>query len=862
MWKSFLTRCYQQTILGVKSCYRTATATTITHQASKFSTSISPLLPPQYPCVPITKRRIQKHELAKLLQNPISNKPISYYKIIHGHIVVLGFQSDTFLSNILISVYSKAGCLGHARQLFDTMSQRNLVTWSSMVSVYAQHGCSEEALMVFLEFRTSANEKPNEFTLASVIRSCTRLGGVEKGTQLHGLVVKIGFDHDVYVGTSLIDFYSKNNEIDEARLVFDEISMKSAVTWTTLMTGYARIGRNEVSLQLFSQMRDTGVVPDGYVLSSVLNSCSMLEFLQGGKQIHAYVLRRGMGNDVSVFNVLIDFYVKCGRVRTGRKVFDHVAIKNVISWTTMISGYMQNSFDWEAMKLFMDMNRLGWKPDGFACTSVLTSCASLEALEQGKQVHAYAVKENFESDEFVKNGLIDMYSKCNSLTDARRSFDGIANLSVIPYNAMIEGYSRQEKLNEALDLFREMRIRSFSPSLLTFVSILGMSASLFTVELSQQIHCIITKLGISLDVFAGSALIDVYSKCSFIKDARLVFEEMDDKDVVVWNAMLFGYAQQLENEEALKLCLKLQHSGQKPNEFTFVALLMAASNLASLQHGRQFHNHLVKTGLDFDPFVTNAMVDMYAKCGNIEEARKMFDSTNSRDVVCWNSMITTYAQHGEAEEALEMFEEMIKEGIKPTYVTFVGVLSACGHVGLVKDGLRHFDSMAIYGIVPGTEHYACIVSLLGRAGELAEAKNIIEKMPIRPEAIVWRSLLSACRIVGHVELGKYAAEMAIAVDPKDSGSYVLLSNIFASKGLWGDVKKVRERMDRNGVVKEAGCSWIELNNKVHVFVARDKGHPDADLICLWHFMHKLAALKFQPTTLSSRSGLYYHSRAV
>lgn len=746
--------------------------------------------------------------------------------------MVLGFQSDTFLSNILISVYSKAGCLSHARQLFDKMSLRNLVTWSSIVSVFAQHGCSEEALMVFLEFRRSSNEKPNEFILASVIRSCTRLGGVEKGTQLHCLVVKIGFDHDVYVGTSLIDFYSKNNEIDEARLVFDEISMKSAVTWTTLMTGYARIGRNEVSLQLFSQMRDTGVVPDGYVLSSVLNSCSMLDFLQGGKQIHAYVLRRGMENDVSVFNVLIDFYVKCGRVRTGRKVFDHVAIKNVISWTTMISGYMQNSFDWEAMKLFMDMNRLGWKPDGFACTSVLTSCASLEALEQGKQVHAYAVKENFESDEFVKNGLIDMYSKCNSLTDARRSFDGIANLSVIPYNAMIEGYSRQEKLNEALDLFREMRIRSFSPSLLTFVSILGMSASLFTVELSQQTHCIITKLGISLDVFAGSALIDVYSKCSFIKDARLVFEEMDDKDVVVWNAMLFGYAQQLENEEALKLCLKLQHSGQKPNEFTFVALLMAASNLASLQHGRQFHNHLVKTGLDFDPFVTNAMVDMYAKCGNIEEARKMFDSTNSRDVVCWNSMITTYAQHGEAEEALEMFEEMIKEGIKPTYVTFVGVLSACGHVGLVKDGLRHFDSMAIYGIVPGTEHYACIVSLLGRAGKLAEAKNIIEKMPIRPEAIVWRSLLSACRIVGHVELGKYAAEMAIAVDPKDSGSYVLLSNIFASKGLWGDVKKVRERMDRNGVVKEAGCSWIELNNKVHVFVARDKGHPDADLIWL------------------------------
>lgn len=828
-------RCYQQITFDAKSCYRTTTRTrtaTSTHQASNFSTSIAPLLPPQNPCVPITKRRTQRQELVKLLQNPNPNNPFSHYKTVHGHIVVLGFQSDTFLSNILISLYAKAGWLIHARRLFDKMSQRNVVTWSSMISVYVQHGCSEEALMVFLEFRRSSNEKPNEFTLASVIRACTQLGGVEDGTQLHGLVVKIGFDQDVYVGTSLMDFYSKNNEIDQARLVFDEISVKSAVTWTTLMTGYARIGRNEVSLQLFSAMRDIGVVPDGYVLSSVLSSCSMLEFLQGGKQIHAYVLRRGMEDDVSVCNVLIDFYVKCGRVRIGQKLFDHMAVKNVISWTTMISGYMQNSFDWEAMKLFMDMNRLGWKPDGFACTSILTSCASLEALEQGKQIHAYAIKANLESDGFVQNGLIDMYSKCNCLTDARRSFDGIVYLSVIPYNTMIEGYSRQEKLYEALDLFHEMRIRSFSPSLLTFVSILGMSASLFTMELSQQIHCVITKLGISVDIFAGSALIDVYSKCSFIKDARLVFEEMNDKDIVVWNAMLSGYAQQLENEEALKLYLKLQHSGKKPNEFTFVALITAASNFASLPQGQQFHNQLIKTGLDFDPFVTNAVVDMYAKCGSIEEARKMFDSTTSRDVVCWNSMITTYAQHGQAEEALEMFEEMIKEGIEPTYVTFVGVLSACGHVGLVKDGLRHFESMSTYGIEPGTEHYACVVSLLGRAGKLSEAKNIIERMPIQPEAIVWRSLLSACRVVGHVELGTYAAEMAISVDPKDSGSYVLLSNIFASKGMWVDVKKVRERMDRSGVVKEAGCSWIELNNEVHVFVARDKGHPDADLIWL------------------------------
>lgn len=765
-----------------------------------------------------------------------------------------GFGFDTFLANILITMYSKSDCLGNACKLFDNMSERNLITWSSMISMYSRRGYNEEAIRVFLEFRRSWNENPNEFILASVIRSCTQLGGVENGTQLHSFVVKTGLDQDVYVGTSLVDFYSKNVDVEEARLVFDDLLIKSAVTWTTIITGYVKSGRSEVSLQLFSQMRDTDVVPDRYVLSSVLSACSVLGFLEGGKQVHAYVLRRGTEMDVSVSNVLIDFYVKCGKVRIGRILFDQMVIKNVISWTTMISGYMQSSFDWEAMKLFSEMGKLGWKPDGFACTSVLTSCGSLKALEQGRQVHAYTIKDNLDIDEFVINGLIDMYSKCDSLTDARRAFSVMVNHNVISYNAMIEGYSRQENLYEALDLFREMRLRMVQPSLLTFVSLIGVSASLLALELSKQIHGLIMKYGFSLEIYAGSALIDVYAKCSFVKDARLVFEEMNEKDIVVWNAMLFGYAQQSENEDALRLFLELQFTRQKPNEFTFVAVMTAASDLASLLHGQQFHNQLIKTGLDFDPFVTNALVDMYAKCGSLEYARKIFNSTVWRDVVCWNSMISTYAQHGEAEEALKMFEGMIKEGIQPNYVTFVGVLSACGHVGLVEDGFRHFDSMSKFGIEPGTEHYACMVTLLGRAGKLSEAKEFIEKMPIHPAAIVWRSLLSACRIAGNAELGKHAAEMAISNDPEDSGSYILLSNIFASKGMWADVKKVRAKMDCNGVVKEAGCSWIEMNNEVHMFTARDRSHCQSDLIYSFidNLIYHIKGLGYVPdtTTLS------------
>ncbi|KAJ4972782.1 hypothetical protein NE237_005956 [Protea cynaroides] len=802
---------------------------TIGRKISNFSTLISALLPSENQFSSINEFRFRRREFAQLLQVPHKRK--LYYKSVHGQMVVLGFQSDVFLANILLHSYSKSNCILDARLVFDKIPLRNLITWSSMISMSTQHGQNEEALMIFCEFRRSSSENPNEFILASVLRACTQLGSVDQAIQVHGFVVKAGFDQDVYVGTSLIDFYSKNGEIEKARLVFDDLLMKTAVTWTTIITGYSQSGRSEVSLRLFNQMLKTEVLPDRYVLSSVISACSMLEFIEGGKQLHAYVLRNGTETDVSVINVLIDLYSKCHRVEIGRKIFDQMVLKNVVSWTTMIAGYMQNSCDWDAVKLFSEMTQLGWQPDGFTCTSILTSCGSIEALEQGRQVHSYTIKANLESDEFVRNSLIDMYAKCNSLDDARRTFDAMTVRNVISYNAMIEGYVRQDKVFEALDLFHAMRLKSFPPSLLTFVSILGVSASLSIMDLSKQIHGLVIKSGISLDIYAGSALVDVYSKCLHVDDARLVFEEMTERDIVVWNAMICGCTQNGQGEEALKLFLELQFSGMKPNEFTFVGVITAASNLASLVHGQQFHSQLIKSGRYLDPYVSNALVDMYAKCGSIEEAYQMFYMTCRRDVVCWNSMISTYAQHGLADEALQLFQQMQDEGIEPNYVTFVGLLSACSHGGLIESGLCLFDSMATkFGIKAGTEHYACVVALLGRAGRLHEAKGFIEHMPIEPAAIVWRSLLSACRVVGNVEMGRYAAEMAISIDPKDSGSYVLLSNIFASRGMWADVEKMRKGMDCNGVVKEPGHSWIEIDNNVHVFIARGKTHSQTDLI--------------------------------
>lgn len=793
----------------------------------------SQFLGSEFDCSVFQNRRIQKHKLSKLLLLLIPQKnPALYFKTVHAKIIVSGFEANTFLNNILMSVYSKSGHWQYACSLFDKLTLRNLISWSTMISVYVQHGLNEEALTLFSEFTRSCDENPNEFILATVVRACTQVSNVAMGKQVHSSVLKAGFNQHVYVANFLIEFYLRIGSIDSAKAVFDDLFLKEVVTWTTMTMGFVKCGMKISALQLFSDMMRTDIVPpDTYVISSVLAACSAPEFLSCGKQIHGYILRRGIEKEISVNNVLVDFYNKCGMVETGRTVFDQMLVKNAISWTTMISGYMLCSLHWDALDLFSEMSKLGLRPDGYACSGILTSCSSLVALDQGRQVHAYAVKLNLDSDEFVQTGLIDMYSKCSSLVDARRVFDSMTDSGVISYNAIIEAYSRQGMLYEALNLFNKMRLSLIPPSLLTYVSILGVSASVIAVELSKQLHALIMKCGFCLDTFIGSALIDVYSKCSFVRDAKLVFDEMDEKDIVVWNAMVSGYVQQSENEEAFRLYLELLLSGLDANEYTFVALFTASSNLASLIHGLQIHSQVMKTGMDSDPYVTNAILDMYAKCGSVKDARKLFDSANVIDVACWNAMITTYSQHGEAQEAINMFEKMIKTGTKPNYISFVGVLSACSHAGLVEEGFCYFNSMSSSGIEPGSEHYACLVSLLGRSGKLCEAREFIETMPRQPAAaMVWRSLLSACRSAGDVEMAEHAAEMAISIDPKYSGSYTLLSNIFASRGMWTDVKKVREKMEKNGIVKEAGCSWIEMNNEVHLFVARNRTDNEADFI--------------------------------
>jgi pentatricopeptide repeat protein len=431
---------------------------------------------------------------------------------------------DLFLTNLLLRGYSKLGLLHDARLLFDGMPHRNLVSWSSAISMYAQRGANDEAVSVFASFRKASHEAPNEYLLAGVLRACT----LHLGEQVHGIAVKLGLSLHVYGGTALINMYAKSGCMEAARRLFDELPAKNLVTWTAVISGYSQTGQGDVALELFRKM---GVHPDRFVLASAVGACSAIGFLEGGRQIHAYTYRSAAAEiiDASVVSALMDLYCKCSRPSVARKLFDRMANPNLVSWTTMIAGYMQNSFHTEAMAMFWQMRRAGWQPDVFACTSILNSCGSLGGIWQGRQIHAHAIKANLETDDYVKNGLIDMYAKCNSLTEARAAFDTLAEDDFVSYNAMIEGYAGQGDLIGAVYIFGKMRYCSLRANLLTFISLLRVSASQLAVELIKQIHCLIIKSGTSLDLYAGSALIDVYSKCSLVDDAKAVFVQWTAK---------------------------------------------------------------------------------------------------------------------------------------------------------------------------------------------------------------------------------------------------------------------------------------------------------------------------------------------
>eukprot|EP01018_Ginkgo_biloba_P030649 Gb_26651 [translate_table: standard] len=675
---------------------------------------------------------------------------------------------------------------------------------------------------------TAASLKPDSDAYASLLQSCSNIDSVN---QVHTRILITGHYQNVFLKTKLVSMYTTCGSLEHARLVFDKTYKPNVFLWNAIIRGYARIGPAEEALCLYNQMQREGIQPDKFTFPFVLKACARLSALQEGKEIHHHIVRGGYESDVFVGTALIDMYVKCGSTEIARQLFDKMCSRNVVSWNVMIAGYVQNGYANEALILFNKMQLAGAKPDSITVASVISACTHLADFQQGKGIHDYIINNRFESDVSVGTALVDMYSKAGDICFARQLFDKLSRRDVISWNAMIAGYAQNGLASESMAMFHQMQLTEVKPDSVTVLSVLAACAHLAALQHGKWIHAYILRSGFETSVSVGNALIDMYAKCGNIEIARQLFDKMSKRDVVSWSAMIARYVQNGHANEALALFQEMKQTDVKPDLVTVASVLSACAHLAALQQGRDIHDYIINSGFELDVNVCTALVDMYAKCGSIDIARQLFDKMCKRDVVSWNAMIAAYGMHGHAQDALELFSQMQQTGINPDHITFISVLSACSHAGLVDEGRQYFDCMGRdYCMTPRLEHYACMVDLLGRAGHLDEAINFIKKMPLEADAGVWGALLGACRIHCNIELGKYVSERLLELEPRNAGNYVLLSNIFAATGSWDDVAKMRTMLKGKGLKKIPGCSWIEINNAVHEFHAGDRSHPQSEKI--------------------------------
>ncbi|GJV51429.1 pentatricopeptide repeat-containing protein [Tanacetum coccineum] len=743
-----------------------------------------------------------------------SKKPLS--RALHCQMITKGLNVSTFLSNNLINLYARCGLIDEAGLVFDEIEFKNVFSWNAMI----------EALV-----------------------GCGR--------------------------------------VKEAEKVFDEMPQRDVVSWNSMMSGFFRNGFVEKCVEVFVLMVRSGeCVPDAYSFTCVMKAYGGLKDLKLALQLHGLVKKFEFLGDESVESSLVDMYIKCGAPDIAERVFLRIGNPNMFSWNSMIYGYSKlygaqralelfeqmpkrDVVSWnmiisilsrhgnvvKTLSMFIEMCSQGFRPNSMTYASLLSACTSIYDLNWGAHLHARIIRMQQNIDVYVGSSLIDMYAKCGSFKKARQIFNDIQEHNIVSWTSLIGGAVHCGNEIEAFSLFRRMKAVPVASDHFTLATVLGACCNMNDINLGSQIHAYSLRIGNDHLTPVANALITMYAKCgniesanrlfnslshrdiiswttmitSFsqngnIEKAREYFDEMPERNVISWNSMLAGYVQHGFWEKGLNVLMRQQ--GVKPDWITFVSSIGVCANAAILKLGHQIVSQVEKFGFGSDVSVKNSIVTMYSKCGRIREAEKTFDLIVTKNLISWNAMMAGYAQSGQGHQVINTFEKMLESGIMPDHISYVSVLSGCSHSGLVSEGHHYFDMMIKHhDISPTCEHFACMVDLLGRSGHIEKAKELIDKMPMEPNAAVWGALLGACRIHGNSIMAETALKNLVELDAEDSGSYVLLANLYSDSGNLENVSNVRKLMKDKGIRKNPGCSWMGQDNRVHVFTVDDTNHP-------------------------------------
>ncbi|MFQ6633060.1 hypothetical protein Gotur_012134 [Gossypium turneri] len=730
----------------------------------------------------------------------------------HALIITSGNSNDNiFISSKLISLYAFFNKPHCSTKVFDSLPtpKKDVFLWNSVIKSHFSNGNYSESFAYYLKMRLS-NTLPNDFTVPMVVSACAELRWDVCGRYVHGLVLKSSlFVLSSAVGSSFVFMYAKCGSMGDAHLVFDEMIVKDVVAWTALVIGCVQNGQSEKGLECLRDMHrvaeDGDTRPNFRTLEGGFQACANLCALDEGKCLHGFVVKTGLGFNPLVQSSILSMYSRCGSVEDSYASFSEVVDKDVISWTSIIGVNARFGLMKECLDIFWEMQVDGLCADGILISSMALGFGNFMSVREGKAFHGLIIRRKFLLDQLVHNALLSMYCKFRILSMAEKLFIRIPNHSIESWNIMVHGYCKMGQEAKAIELFRKMQQLGIEVDSNSLVSVIISCSQLGAIRIGRSLHCQIVKSYMADNTSIANSLIDMYGKVGNLTVAWRIFNQTQ-RDVITWNTMMSAYTCCGHFSEAIALFDQMLLGNLMPNLATLLTVVSACSHLASWEKGERIHCYIKEGGYELCQSLVTALIDMYAKCGQIEKSRELFMLIEEKDVVSWNVMISGYAMHGDAKSALQIFQQMEESKAKPNDLTFLSLLNACAHAGLVEGGKFLFSRMEHYSIKPNLKHYACMTDLLGRSGNLQEAEALVMSLPISPDGGVWGALLSSCLVHNETEMGIRIAKRAIDSDPENDGYYILISNMYSSMGWWEEAERAREMMKKRGVGKKAGWS--------------------------------------------------------
>ena len=694
-------------------------------------------------------------------------------------------------------------------------SNPNISFFHGLLESCAETKDSRRALIIFRRLLES-NAKPSDLTFSLLIKSYvadtsstvidSTYAKIE-ANQVQTHLRKSGFNQYVYLSTAFLDLYGKLGCISYAQYLFEEMPNRDVVSWNALICGYSRNGYDYDALEVFVQMLREGFSPCQRTLVGLVPSCGRPDIVFQGKAIHGFGIKSGLDMDCRVKNALTSMYAKCADLHAAEVLFEEIYEKSEVSWNTMIGAYGQNGLFDDAMLVFKQMQKERVEINYITIINLLSANAHPDST------HCYVIKAGFATNASAITSLVCIYAGCGNLESAGLLYKLMSQKNLVSLTALISGYAENGNMDLVVDCFNQMLELQMKPDAVAVVSILHGFTGATLVGAGLAIHAYGLKTGLCADCLVVNGLISMYSKFGDIEKGFSLFSEMGEKQIISWNSVISGCIQAGRTSDAMELFCHMRMLGHSPDAITVASLLAGCSEVGFLQFGERLHNYVLRNNLEMEDFLETSLIDMYIKCGRLESAESVFKSIKEPCLATWNTMISGYGLSGHEHKALSCYSEMQEQGLEPDRITFLGVLSACTHGGLVLEGKRYFQSMKEdFGMIPGLQHNACMVDLLSRAGFLQEALIFVKNMEVEPDTAVWGALLSSCCIHHELKLGECLAKRLFLLDYNSGGLYVLMSNLYASKGRWDDVARVRKMMRETGGDGSSGISLIEVSS--------------------------------------------------